>query len=79
VRVQPRREILQDIERLSKKSKIGEEHYVSYTSLKIVHDRHIQETMEQSRLSAGKAMQRHGLLRMLPAFFARFTLSNVRR
>ena len=54
-------------------------HYVSYTILKIVHDRHIQEVMEQNRLSAGKAMQRHGLLQMFGPFFARFTLSHVRR
>jgi hypothetical protein len=53
--------------------------YVSYTSMKIVHDQKIQEALERQRLYAGQATQRPGLLQTLGKFLARFTNRSGRK
>lgn len=44
----------------------------SYTSMKIVHDRKIQEALEQQRLHAEQKTRRPGLLQKSGKFLARF-------
>jgi hypothetical protein len=53
--------------------------YVSYTSMKIVHDQKIEEALEHSRFSAGQETQKRGLLQTFGAFLARFTNFSARK
>ncbi len=53
--------------------------YVSYTSMKIVHDQKIQEALERQRLYAGQATQRPDLLQTFGKFLARFTNRSGRK
>ena len=54
-------------------------HPFSYTSLKIVHDRKIQEALEHQRLYAGQETQRQGLFQTFEKLLARFTNQSSRR
>lgn len=47
--------------------------YSSYTSMKIVHDQQVQETLERNRIYAEQAEHRQGLFQAIGQFIARFT------
>jgi len=53
--------------------------YVSYTSMKIVHDQKIEEALEHYRFSAGQETQKRGQLQTFGAFLARFTNFSARK
>jgi len=53
--------------------------YVSYTSMKIVHDQKIQEALERQRLYAGQETQKQGLLQTFGKFLACFANRSGRK
>jgi len=54
-------------------------HPYSYTGLKIVHDRKIQEALDDQRLYAGQERQRQGLIQTIGTILARFNNQSARK
>ena len=51
--------------------------YVSYTSMKMIHDQKIEEALEDQRLYSGQETRKRGLLQTFGGFLARFTHFSV--